>query len=231
MDDSGNPENDDLKNTNNDLQVEDNYQPPLIYSHNSESETKRTLLQVWSSHAATYKWLHDRSAKKLKKQSVNISIPVLILNSLSGLLVYRTENFNNSKSGLLLFELLVGSLNICCVILTGIRDYCKYGEQSELHRQSFHRWSKFKNEIYVEIVAPSIPIDTLLFQMKTRYIDMIASAPTIPNDILSLYEKEVGVDQDEALPDIIDGKSQFQKICSIHSIDIDLDNAKDAPTS
>jgi hypothetical protein len=194
-------------------------------SEKTDNQTKKQLLEVWSSHAATYKWLHDRSAKKLKKNSVNISIPVLILNSLSGLLIYRTENFSNSKSGLLIFELLVGSLNILCVILTGIRDYCKYGEQSELHRQSFHRWSKFKNEIYVELVAPSVPLDTLLFQMKTKYIDMIASAPTIPNEILKMYEKEVDIESGATLPDIIDGTSKFHKVSKNTNIqDIDLDN-------
>lgn len=186
----------------------------------TSDDDKKMLLEIWSSHAATFKWLHDRSAKKLHSQNLGLTIPILILNSFSGIMVYRTDLFNNSKVGLIIFECVVGSLNIACVILSGIRDYSQYGEKSELHKQSFKQWTKFKSDIYVELVAPSVSLDTFIFQMKTKYTDMVDASPNIPNEIIELYEKEIG-DKEEgyALPDIIDGASRFRPV------DIDLDRS------
>lgn len=179
---------------------------------------KHRLLQIWSSHAATFKWLHDRSAKMLRSKSRALTIPTLILNSISGVMVYRTDLFNDSKLALILFECIVGSLNIACVILNGVRDYSQYAEQAELHIQSFQQWARFKNEIYVELVAPSESLDTFIFQMKTKYIDMIDASPNIPNEIIAIYENEIGDNEEGyALPDIIDGASKFKPF------DIDLD--------
>lgn len=182
---------------------------------------KIMLLQVWSCHAATFKWLHDRSAKKLQAKSRAITIPTLVLNAVSGVMIYRTEMFNESKLLLILFECVVGSLNMACVILNGIRDYSQYAETAGLHRQSFQQWAKFKNEIYVELVAPSVPVDDFITQMKTKYVNMIDSSPNIPNDIIKTYESEIG-DQEEGytLPDIIDGASRFRPF------DVDLDEFK-----
>lgn len=179
---------------------------------------KHTLLQVWSSHAAAFKWLHDRSAKMLRTKSRALTIPTLILNSISGVMIYRTDLFSDSKVALFLFECIVGSLNIACVILNGVREYSQYAEKAELHHQSFQQWARLKNEIYVESVAPSKSLDTFIFQMKTKYIDIIDAAPNIPNEIIAIYAKEFGDNEEGyALPDIIDGTSNFKPF------DIDLD--------
>lgn len=185
---------------------------------NINKDTHR-LLQIWSSHAATFKWLHDRSAKMLRSKNRSLMIPTLILNSVCGMMVYRTDLFKDSKTALVLFECIVGSLNLACVILNGVRDYSQYAEKAELHHQSFQQWARFKNEIYVELVAPSEEkVETFIIQMKIKYIDIINSTPTIPNDIIAFYEKEISNNKPGyTLPDIIDGMSNFKPF------DIDLD--------
>ena len=182
---------------------------------------KIDLLQTWADHASAFKWLHDRSHKQLSKKNFSLSIPLLFLNTVSGMLVYSTDRFKDNQTYLLVFETIVGSINILCVILAGIKDYAKYGEKAELHTQSFKQWAKFKNEIYVELAAPTGHLDTFLFQMKTKYSDLLATSPIIPNDIIESYLTEMGDNIDSMmLPDIVDGKAKH-RLTSGCSIDLD----------
>ncbi len=163
------------------------------------------LLKIWALHATVYKWLHDRSAKSLFKKKILISSPLLFLNTLGGVLVYKTDLFLNSNKNLLIFECTVGTINILCVLLTGLKDYFGFGEKSELHIQAFQNWTKFKNEIYVEFTVPSMEIYDFLNQMKIRYVDLISFGPRIPNEIIDIYIQKFGNkhDNDLSLPDII----------------------------
>ena len=183
---------------------------------------KRSLFKAWRCHATVYKWLHDRSAKSMFKKKLCISIPLLILNTLGGIIVYKADSFMTSSKRLLIFEYVCGSINMCCVMLTGIKDYFGFGEKSELHIQSFQNWTKFKNEIYVEMVLPTISEEEFLGQMKIRYVDLITYGPTIPNEIINIYVKKFKEDIEQTefpLPDII--YSGYLKTDKEH---IDLDS-------
>lgn len=173
------------------------------------------LLKKWVNHAAVFKWLHDRSSKYLSKWNKLICIPILILNTFSGMAIYSANIFKDNNTYFILFELIIGSINILCLILSGLRDYCKYGEKTELHLQSYKQWTKFKNDIYVELVVPSCDKKQFVTEMKTRYIDLITMSPYIPNNIIDEYEKEIGINGWTALPDILDGKSS---LCVPHEL-------------
>ena len=84
---------------------------------------KNILLKTWVSHAIVYKWLHDRSAKALFKKKLYISIPLLVLNTVSGVVVYKADSFMEKKEKMLIFEFTVGTINMFCVLLTGLKDY------------------------------------------------------------------------------------------------------------
>jgi hypothetical protein len=170
--------------------------------------SKNILLKTWASHAIVYKWLHDRSAKSLFRKKLFISVPLLILNTVGGVLVYKADSFMTSNKNLLIFECTVGSINMLCVLLSGLKDYFGFGERSELHVQSFQNWTKFKNEIYVELSIPSISESDFLSQMKVRYVDLISYGPRVPNEIIDVYVKKFGKDIEDSilpLPDIIYG--------------------------
>ena len=186
---------------------------------------KKTLLKTWICHATVYKWLHDRSAKSMFKKKLCISIPLLILNTLGGIIVYKADSFMTTSKRLLIFECVCGSINMCCVMLTGIKDYFCFGEKSELHIQSFQNWTKFKNEIYVEMVLPTLSEEEFLGQMKIRYVDLISYGPTIPNEIINIYVKKFKEDIENtefSLPDIIyAGYLKTEKVQKEEHIDLD----------
>jgi hypothetical protein len=189
---------------------------------------KNILLKTWVSHAIVYKWLHDRSAKALFKKKLYISIPLLVLNTVSGVVVYKADSFMEKKEKMLIFEFTVGTINMFCVLLTGLKDYFGFGEKSELHIQSFQNWTKFKNEIYVEMCVPSMKSSEFVNQMKVRYVDLISYGPSIPNEIIEIYKKKYQPDIDDsevALPDIIRGSGldldDYKDFNITNSIDLD----------
>tara|TARA_B100000427_G_scaffold169620_1_gene141052 strand:- start:2492 stop:2833 length:342 start_codon:yes stop_codon:yes gene_type:complete len=110
-------------------------------------------------------------------------------------------------------------------MLTGIKDYFCFGEKSELHIQSFQNWTKFKNEIYVEMVLPTLSEEEFLGQMKIRYVDLISYGPTIPNEIINIYVKKFKEDIENtefSLPDIIyAGYLKTEKVQKEEHIDLD----------
>lgn len=172
-------------------------------------DNKRILLETWGEHATVFKWLHFRASITLKRKAFSLSIPILVLNTVSGGIIYNTELFNNSKNSLLIFELIVGSLNMVCAILSGIRDYCRFGELGELHEQCYQNWTRFKNELNVELaLVEEKNLNTFLLNMKSRYIELITSSPTIPLSVIKRFEKEFQNVEIE-LPDIVNGKSSI----------------------
>lgn len=189
---------------------------------------KNYLLKTWASHAIVYKWLHDRSAKSLFRKKLFISVPLLILNTVGGVLVYKADSFMTTDKRLLIFECTVGTINMLCVLLSGLKDYFGFGEKSELHIQSFQNWTKFKNEIYVEMCVPSMKPSEFVNQMKVRYVDLISYGPSIPNEIIDIYKKKYQTEIDDsevALPDIIRGSGldldDYKDFNLTNSIDLD----------
>ena len=55
------------------------------------------LLKKWVNHAAVFKWLHDRSSKYLSKWNKLICIPILILNTFSGMAIYSANIFKDNN--------------------------------------------------------------------------------------------------------------------------------------
>ena len=45
---------------------------------------QETLLAKWSDYASCYRWLHDRTEKKLSKYNNAITIPVIVLSTVVG---------------------------------------------------------------------------------------------------------------------------------------------------
>ena len=52
--------------------------------HNGWTEEQEELMEKWADMAACYRWLHDRCEKLYSKNNMGITIPVIILSTLTG---------------------------------------------------------------------------------------------------------------------------------------------------
>ena len=115
------------------LQMADELRTPREPEHIEEwSDEISALLSQWGEISLCYGWLHNYSQRKYKRKYHHMSIPIIVLSTLTG-----TANFADSyvpdgfKQG---FSACVGGLNIFCGILGTLMSFLKYAEVYEAHR-------------------------------------------------------------------------------------------------
>ena len=113
------------------------------------SDEISALLSQWGEISLCYGWLHNYSQRKYKRKYHHMSIPIIVLSTLTG-----TANFadsyvpNGFKQG---FSACVGGLNIFCGILGTLMSFLKYAEVYEAHRIAAVSWSSLGRNIQIEL--------------------------------------------------------------------------------
>jgi hypothetical protein len=164
--------------------------PRTIPEENIEewSDEIEKLLAEWSEIALCYSWLHSYSERKYKKKYHHMSIPIIVLSTLTG-----TANFadsyvpDNFKQG---FSAIVGGFNIFCGILGTLMSFLKYAEIYESHRISCVAWSKFARNIQIELALKDSKRKNcrdFLKVSRSEYDRLLESSPNIDQDIIKTF--------------------------------------------
>ena len=101
-----------------------------------------------------YSWLHNYSQRKYKRKYHHMSIPIIVLSTLTG-----TANFADSyvpdgfKQG---FSACVGGLNIFCGILGTLMSFLKYAEVYEAHTRVV-ALQKLAGSVWIHIAGRRAP--------------------------------------------------------------------------
>jgi len=149
------------------------------------------LLSEWGEIAFCYSWLHSYSERKYKKKYHNMSIPIIVLSTLTG-----TANFSDSyvpqtfrKS----FSAIVGGFNIFCGILGTLLSFLRYSEIYEGHRIAQISWSKFARSISIELALKDSKRKNcrdFLKVSRSEYDRLIESSPNIDRDIINTFNSK-----------------------------------------
>jgi len=173
---------------------------------NGWSQEQEILLSKWSDYASCYRWLHDRTEKKLSRANNRITIPVIILSTVTGTAsVGLTGLVGDIPNGQKYGQIAIGLVSLFTGILTTLGNFFRYAQNSEAHRVSAVSWGKFNRLIAVELAQkPDDRLDSLDFLGICRQdLDrLIEQSPQIPDDIIRSFEKEFEHEQDLARPDI-----------------------------
>ncbi len=167
--------------------------PRVIEDENIEdwSNEIEQLLAEWGEIGLCYSWLHSYSERKYKKKYHHMSIPIIVLSTLTG-----TANFADSyvpvgfKQG---FSACVGGLNIFCGILGTLMSFLKYAEIYESHRLSCVSWSKFARNIQIELALKDSKRKNcrdFLKVSRAEYDRLLESSPNIDQDIITIFNKK-----------------------------------------
>jgi len=152
------------------------------------SDEIERLLSEWGEVGLCYSWLHSYSERKYKRKYHNMSIPIIVLSTLTG-----TANFADSyvpkgfKQG---FSACVGGLNIFCGILGTLMSFLKYAEIYESHRISCVSWSKFARNIQIELALKDSKRKNardFLKVSRSEYDRLLESSPNIDQDIIKVF--------------------------------------------
>ena len=175
--------------------------------NNGWTQEQEVLLAKWSDFAACYRWLHDRTEKKLSRKNNCITIPVIILSTITGTLSVGLNGLvGNSPDIQHYAQVGIGAVSLFTGILTTLGNFFRYAQNSEAHRVAAVSWGKLNRSISVELAQrPDDRMDSLEFLAICREIldRLIEQSPAIPDDIINKFEIEFESQEDLARPDIL----------------------------
>ena len=155
------------------------------------------LLAKWADKAACYRWLHDESEKKYSRLNMVVTLPVIVLSTLTG-----TANFGlgsmvpSSLQGAA--QLGIGGFSLITGIISTIANFLRYAQKMEAHRGSAISWGKLYRKISVELSlgrAQREPCMDFILVCRSELDRLTEQSPMIPDDILAIFKKEFTQDE------------------------------------
>lgn len=164
----------------------------------------------WSDKAGCYRWLHDRCEKKYSHLNMFITIPVIILSTLTGTANFALDGFipADNQDMKKYAQAGIGAVSIFAGILTTLGNFLRYAQGSESHRVAGIAWGKFQRQIAVELaIHPNERLDSMDFLKICRAeLDrLIEQSPPIPDDVIREFDREFKDKKDIKKPEIVGG--------------------------
>ena len=172
--------------------------PRNINEENIEkwSDEIEELLSEWAEIGLCYSWLHSYSERKYKKKYHNISIPIIVISTLTGTANFGMDSFISDDQRPMA-SAFVGGINIFAGILGTLLSFLKYAEQYENHRISCVSWSKFARNIQIELALKDSKRKNcrdFLKVSRAEYDRLLESSPNIDRDIINTFNKKFNAD-------------------------------------
>jgi len=156
----------------------------------------KILIQKWEKSAKNYFLLHDKAYNEYVVKNYGLTIPVIILSTLSGTASFSIQSFPEGIRGYV--PMMIGGINIFVGILQTMTQFMKINELVSEHRTSSLNFDKFSRNITTEL---SLPENERTYSGKDfvhicrKEMDrIIEQSPTIPYHILSNLENLIKSD-------------------------------------
>ena len=167
-------------------------------------EEDEQILKQWSDVSICYKWLHNQSYMKHRRVFLFMTIPVIIISTITGTANFAQEQLPEEYRAA--FLMAIGSLNILVGIISTIMQFIKVNELKEAHNMSVKNWDKYHRNIQLELMKhPENRTDkkTMLEFAKKEFDRLIDLSPEIPQDVIKRFQRKFR-DNQLFKPDICD---------------------------
>ncbi len=188
--------------------VENTSETPRRFQ-NGWSKEQDKLMADWSDIAGCYRWMHDRAEKMFTKKNMFMTIPVIILSTLTGTASVGIGSIAGGDEEFQKYlNFGIGGVSLIAGILTTLNNFLRFAQLSESHKVAGVAWGKFQRLIAVELaLKPDERMDSLDF-LKICRADLdrlIEQSPPIPDSIIAEFEKEFKDRPNLRRPDICHG--------------------------
>jgi hypothetical protein len=159
-----------------------------IINASTWSNELEELLKSWGEKAAGNTELHSTASRYWKKIGDRLFTPVLVLNTLCGVINFGAANTDSPEY----WMYSVGVLNLFAAMLGGVSQYYKPIEESEKHFHTSRTFGSFYRCITVELGIGREYRKTsgeLIKWATTEYDRILADCPLIPMSIIENYKK------------------------------------------
>jgi len=200
----------------------------IIKFNNGWTREQEELMAGWADIAACYRWMHDKYEKKATASNMWITVPVIVLSTLTGSASFiMTSVVGDNPVAQKYAQIGIGGVSIFTGILTTLGNFFRYAQSSEANRVASIAWGKFQRQIAVELALhPMERIDSMDFLKICRAeLDrLIEQSPQIPEKVIEEFEKEFFDTPTLKKPDIahgIDHTKVFKDNSNIKKIIVD----------
>lgn len=184
---------------------------------NGWTKSQEDLMATWGDIAACYRWMHDKAEKRFTHLNMGMSIPIIILSTLTGTANFGIDSIVGSDPVHKKYaSFAIGSVSLIAGILGTLSNFLRFAQYQESHRVSSVAWGKFQRLIAVELALhPNDRADCMDFLKICRAeLDrLIEQSPAIPTGIIASFEKKFGKIESIQKPEIcgdIDHTSVFK---------------------
>jgi hypothetical protein len=157
------------------------------------------LMADWADKAACYRWMHERTSRLFGGRDRMITIPVIILSTLTGSASLSLDSFFPAGSDAELKKYVqsgIGGVSILAGIITTVGNFLRYAQGCEAHHLAAVSWGKFNRLICIEMsLHPNERMDNFNFlkMFRVELDRLIEQSPPIPDSIIkefnSLFSK------------------------------------------
>jgi hypothetical protein len=162
--------------------------------NNGWSREQEELMAGWADIAACYRWMHDKCEKKMNVSNLWMTVPVIVLSTLSGSASFILNSVvGDNPTGQKYAQIGIGSISIFTGILTTLGNFFRYAQSSEANRVAGIAWGKFQRQIAVELALhpnERIECSDFLTMCRAELDRLIEQSPPIPDYIVVEFEKE-----------------------------------------
>ena len=173
---------------------------------NGWTREQEELMAKWSDIAACYRWMHDRSEKSFYKKNLGITVPVIILSTLTGTANFGLGSiFGNDNTDKQYASFGIGAISIIAGVLSTLGNFLRFAQLEEAHRVSAVQWGKFQRQLTVELsLHPNDRNDSMDFiKISRSELDrLIEQSPQIPDSIIEQFQEMFGDNVALEKPDI-----------------------------
>ena len=173
---------------------------------NGWTREQEELMAKWSDIAACYRWMHDRAEKNFYKKNLGITVPVIILSTLTGTANFGLGSiFGDDKKSQQFASFAIGGVSIIAGVLTTLGNFLRYAQLDEAHRVSAVQWGKFQRQLTVELsLHPNDRNDSMDFIKicRSELDRLIEQSPQIPDSIIEQFQEMFGDNLALEKPDI-----------------------------
>ena len=140
------------------------------------------ILSEWADKAMCYRWLHFRSHIRYNTLNIGMTIPVIIISTLTGTANFAIDKFNTNYA-----SAIIGCFNILAGIISTIQHFLKVSELNESHKVASVSWDKFYRNIKIELTKcpeDRLSVHHMLKIYKEEYDRLMETSPTINDAII-----------------------------------------------
>lgn len=181
--------------------MDESIQPCVTW--NSQLER---ILSDEGERCLCFSWLHDRAEKKFTSLHTYITIPSIILATLSGSASIGTTALINNST---IANLVIGTTTLTVGLLGTISSFFAWAKRSESHRIAAITYKKVYKFVLIELALPRserMCAKDMLKVVREKTQRLEETCPQIPDSIINMFKQKFSTTTPEVTkPEITNG--------------------------